>query len=83
MARASAELRQSVNTISTQSEEVAKVVQLKSSIQNLEDNVAFYEACEELLKNELAAAIKDSTWDGQLVNDIPAEGVCLQERFRA
>lgn len=72
MARAAARLRQARDTIAMQSKELAKIAQLKSSLKNLENNMSFYEASEEDLKNAFAATIKDSTWFSQLVDGIQA-----------
>lgn len=59
------------------------VTQLKSSIKSLGDNVVFYDASEEKLKNELAAAIKESTRLLQVAEDIHAELVDFRGKFCA
>lgn len=66
-----------------QSKKLTNVAPLKSSMKSLEDNVAFYEASAEELKPGLAAAIKDSSWRSQLVDDISVELVDLRERLSA
>lgn len=80
--RATAELPQAGNTITTQSMDVAKIAQLKSSIKRVEDRVRFYEACEKDMKSELEASITKSTRIGQLFDDIHAEVVDLREWLR-
>lgn len=60
---------------------LAKVVQLKSSIRCVKDNVAFYESSEEELKIELGAVVEDSTWLSQLVDDMRVGVVDLREQL--
>lgn len=48
-----------------------------------EDTAAFHKTSKDELKNELAATTKNSTGIGQLLNDIRAEVVDLQEKFGA
>lgn len=54
-------------------------MQLKSYINCLEDNVAFCEASEDEVKNELAVAINDSIQLSQVVHDIYVKVVHLQD----
>lgn len=61
IARATEKLRQALVTISTQCKELANVAQLKTSIENLEENVAFFEASKEGLENKFARATAEST----------------------
>lgn len=56
---------------------------MNSSMKKLEDYVAFYEASEEMLKNKLAAAIKHNTGLSQLVDDVRAKVIKLQDRLVA
>lgn len=81
IAKANAELRQVRTTISTQRKELAKTAQLKTSIQLLKDNVAFYEETEDRLKSELPAATIRSTQFVQLFDDVCAELGGLRERL--
>lgn len=62
---------------------LTKFVQLKSIIKGLAENVAFYEASERELTNELAAALKDSTRLSQFFYVIRVEVVDLREDLRA
>lgn len=57
--RATAEIRQARNTLSRQSEELAKHAQLKMSMKFLWNSVAFHEASKNDLKSALAAAIME------------------------
>lgn len=58
IAQATAAFLHACEKISLQSKELARVAQPKSSIESLEDSVAFYEAREDELKKRLLAAIK-------------------------
>lgn len=61
IARATAELRQACDTISTQRREFAKIAQLTMSIKILEGNIAFYKVSEADLKGKLAKIMAKST----------------------
>lgn len=79
--RATAELYQACDTISTQSKLFAKIVHWKTSIKNVEDNVAFHIASKKNVKTELAAATTNKTRLGQLYDNAPAKVADLQERL--
>lgn len=83
IARATAALRQVQDTISKQSKKLVKIPQLKMSIKILEDNMAFYEANEQSLKSEHAAAKTESTWLGQSFDGVRAEVAYSQKRSGA
>lgn len=76
-ARATAELRQARDTISTQNKKLAEVMHLKMSINSLKDSIAFYKAREESLKSELSAEMTESTRIGLIFDDTSADVVDL------
>lgn len=59
------------------------VARLKSFMKNLKDNVAFFEASEKDLKNELPVSINVSTRLSQLADDIREKVVELREGLGA
>lgn len=61
IARATAELHQSCDTITMQNKELAEIVLLKISIKSVEDNVALYKASNESFNCERAEATTEST----------------------
>lgn len=73
MSKATAELPQVRDTMSTQEKQLAKLGQLKSSLNSLEYSVTIYKESEEELKNKLVAAIKHSTYLSHLVHDKRAD----------
>lgn len=79
IAKATAELRQTRETISTESKEFDRNAHLKSSRKSMEDNMTFYEEREEDLKSDLAAEITQSTPISQSIDDIRAELDNLRE----
>lgn len=81
MAGATAELRQTRDTISTQRMELGTVVQLKSSIKNLEYIVAFYKKSGKSIKSELAAKETESIRLGQLFDDVRPEVSDIQQKL--
>lgn len=83
MERATTELRQAGDTISTQSEKLGKIAHLKSSIKSPEDIVSFHRAGKNELKNELAVVIKGRTWLSQLAADIRVEVADMRDRSGA
>lgn len=72
--RATAELEQVHETVRTHSEKLAKIAQLKVSIEILEDTISFYEVSEENLKSEFVAATTDGKLLGQLSSCVPCRG---------
>lgn len=80
MARYTTKVSQARDKILSQSKELAKIVQLKSFLRSQENNLSIFQANEEDLKNELAAAIKDSTWLSQFADDTRVEVVDLREK---
>lgn len=81
ISRTTADLRFVRDKISTQSKELVKVAQFKSSTEVFGDNVMFYEASEEKLKKELVVTINDSTRLSKLANEMRAEVADIRERL--
>lgn len=79
--RATSSFRQTRDTTSTQSMDLAKIAQLKTSIKNLEDNAAFYEASEEDWKDELAKATAEHTRLGELFDSMRTQVVDFREKL--
>lgn len=59
-AKATAEMRQTHDTIGTRSKELMNISQLKTSIKGLKDSESFYEASEESLNGNLEAVEMES-----------------------
>lgn len=70
--RATALLRREQDTISTQSMEVAKIVQLNKRIKNFQENVSFYKASEGDVEEKVARATAESTRLGKLFDHTSA-----------
>lgn len=79
IALATAELLKTRAMSSTQSREVEKIAKLKMSSESLEDNVAVFEGCKELLKSKLASATSQSTCIGQLFDGMRVKRADLKE----
>lgn len=73
IAKATAELGQVCNTISTQNMKLAKIAQLKPSLKNLKDNVLFHKMIEDDLESELASTRMQNTPLTNSFNDVGAE----------
>lgn len=69
--------------LSTKSKELVNVAQLKMSIKNFEENVAFYESSKETLNNRRARARVETTLIRILFKCTRAQAIELQERQTA
>lgn len=83
MSKTTALLRPARHTISTQSEEVASIHQLKTFTESLEEKVAFCESRKDCLKSELAAATTERARFGHVFENICAEVPDSLERLGA
>lgn len=81
--RATAEVRQARIVISTQSNKLEIITQLKMPIESLDNNVAFYKPGEECLENELAKATAESTCFDELFDSMRAQTADLRKKLTA
>lgn len=79
--RATTELHQAHDTVSTRDTELVRTAQLKMSIKSLEDNVEFYEGSEVSLKIGFATVTTESINFGQLFDSTRAEVVDFQKKL--
>lgn len=74
IARSFADWHPAHDTMSAQSRQLGKIAQLQRSIEVLKDNMAFYDASEDIVTAGLEAVMTESTWLGQVFDSLCRNG---------